>query len=428
MRHNTIPASLFADRRTQFARHMKRGSIAIFHSNDVMPRSGDTHFPFRQDADLFALSGIDQPGTTLVLYPDAALPRHRMMAFMLPDDPLHVIWNGKRYSTREARRISGIPTIYPIDQWQKVMEPLIKKAKAMYLNTDIMADPDRIMSINERRAIALRKLYPGTPILDAQPILRKIMMIKHAEELSLMRRAIDVTGKAFDDVLHTIRPGIREYEVEATITYQLMKHGCHHAFEPIIASGPSACILHYTRNDQLVKRDDLVLLDFGAEYAGMAADMSRTIPASGRFTKRQRALYDAVLRVLLGTTDLMRSGMTMSALNTETGKMIDAELIRLKLVTPTEIRKQDPAAPVRRRYYMHGVSHHLGYDVHDKHLREAPFRSGMVLTCEPGLYIPEERTGIRLENDILITRGKPVNLLAHIPIEAEEIEAIMADR
>jgi Xaa-Pro aminopeptidase len=235
-----------------------------------------------------------------------------------------------------------------------------------------------------------------------------------------------VTGYAFEDVLHGIRPGMKEYEVEATITYRLNRSGCHHAFEPIIASGANACILHYTRNNQLIKKDSLVLLDFGAEYAGMAADMSRTIPASGRFTKRQRQLYDAVLRVLNATTELMRPGMTLAKLNEETGKLIDDELIRLKLLTRTEIKKQPVANPLRRRYFMHGVSHHLGYDVHDKHQRETPFRAGMVLTCEPGLYIPEEGTGIRLENDILITRGKPRNLLAHIPIDPDEIESIMA--
>jgi Xaa-Pro aminopeptidase len=308
------------------------------------------------------------------------------------------------------------------------MEPILRKASAIYVNTHLADTADRLMTSNERQAIALRRQYPMHTFLDAQPILSKIMMIKHRDELSLMHRAVAVTGQAFHDVLHSIQPGMKEYEVEATITYRLMRSGCHHAFEPIIASGANACILHYTRNNQVIKKDTLVLLDFGAEYAGMAADMSRTIPASGRFTKRQRQLYEAVLRVLHATTDLMRTGMTLANLNVETGRMIDDELIRLKLLTRSEIKRQPREQPARRRYFMHGVSHHLGYDVHDKHQRESPFRPGMVLTCEPGLYIPEERIGIRLENDILITRGKPKNLLAHIPIDPDEIESIMADR
>ena len=428
MRYTSIPASLFTDRRNDFARRMKRDAIAIFHSNDVMPRSGDTHFPFRQDADLFALSGLDQPGTVLVLYPHAHQARHRTMAFILPDDPANVIWNGKRYTVREARRISGISSIYPVSQWHAVMDPILKKISTVYVNAQLTTPVDRLMTANERQSLSLRNQYSHYTFIDAQEILRQIMMIKHPEEIALMRKAIDVTGQAFRDVLHTIRPGMKEYEVEATITYRLLASGCHHAFEPIIASGPNACILHYTRNNQLIRPGTLVLLDYGAEYAGMAADMSRTIPASGKYTKRQRQLYDAVLRVLIATTDLMRPGITINDLNAETGKLIDAELIRLKLFTRSEIKKQSPAQPLRRRYFMHGISHHLGYDVHDKHQRESPLRSGMVLTCEPGLYIPEERTGIRLENDILITRGKPKNLMSHIPIEPDEIESIMANQ
>lgn len=428
MRYSSIPSSLFIDRRNDFARRMKRDAIAIFYSNDVMPRSGDTHFPFRQDPDLFALSGLDQPGTILVLYPHARSARHRTMAFILPDDPNNLIWTGKRYSTREARRISGIPSIYPVSDWNKVMDPVLKKVSTLYVNSQLNIAADRLLTANERQSLSLRNQFGHYHFIDAREILQQIMMVKHPEEIMLMRKAIDITGQAFHDVLGSIRPGMKEYEVEATITYRLMASGCQHAFEPIIASGSNACILHYTRNNQLIRPDTLVLLDYGAEYAGMAADMSRTIPASGRFTKRQRHLYDAVLRVLRETTALMRPGITITELNHESGKLIDAELIRLKLFTKSEMKRQSPGQPLRRRYFMHGVSHHLGYDVHDKHLRESPLRSGMVLTCEPGLYIPEERTGIRLENDILITRGKPKNLMSHIPIEADEIESIMANQ
>jgi len=251
------------------------------------------------------------------------------------------------------------------------------------------------------------------------------MMIKHSIEIELMKKAISVTGRAFDEVLKVVRPGLREFEVEAELTREIIRSGCHHAFEPIIASGKSACTLHYTRNDGVLQKGTLVLLDFGAEYAGMASDMSRTIPVSGRFTSRQREIYVAVLEILNRIMDMMRPGITIAQLNTETGKLMDSALIRLKLLTRHDLRKQDRSQPLRKKYFMHGVSHHLGWDVHDKHEPGAILKPGMVLTCEPGLYIPEEKTGIRLENDILITRGRSINLMKHIPIDPDEIEALM---
>jgi Xaa-Pro aminopeptidase len=271
----------------------------------------------------------------------------------------------------------------------------------------------------------LKKLYPDKNFVQAHTILQHLSMIKHPLEIGQLKKAIDITGMAFDRVMHTIKPGMKEYEVEAELHYILTRNGCHHAFEPIVASGKSACTLHYIRNDRAIKKDELVLIDFGAEYAHMASDMTRTIPASGKFNKRQRDIYISVLNVLEEITDIMRPGITLDQLNKETGKLIERELLRLKILTRTDLRKQDPAKPLRRKYFMHGVSHHLGYDVHDKGERSVPLKPGMVLTCEPGLYIPEEKIGIRLENDILITRGKPKNLMDHIPIHPDEIESIM---
>ena len=240
-----------------------------------------------------------------------------------------------------------------------------------------------------------------------------------------MQHAIEVTHKAFLRALHALKPGMKEFELEAELTYTLSRHGCLHAFEPIVASGSSACTLHYVRNDRTIRREDLVLLDFGAEYAYMASDVTRTIPASGRFTKRQREIYMSVLCILDEVTGMMRPGITLPELNVQTGLLIDRELVRLKLISPRDLRRQDPAKPLRRKYFMHGVSHHLGYDVHDKYVRTTPLKAGMVLTCEPGLYIPEEGIGIRLENDILITRGKPRILTHNIPILPDEIEDLM---
>ena len=250
-------------------------------------------------------------------------------------------------------------------------------------------------------------------------------MIKHPVELELMKKAIHVTRAAFHNVLATVQPGMMEYEVEATISDTFIRNGCHHAFEPIVASGKSACTLHYVRNDGQLKKGELLLLDFGAEYAGMSSDMSRTIPVSGKFSPRQLAIYREVLNVFQLTKDLMRPGMTLQALNKETGKFIDHALVRLKLATKQDLKSQHDGKPFRNQYYMHGVSHHLGWEVHDKHEKEAAFKPGMVLTCEPGLYIRKEKIGIRLENDILVTRGNPVDLMANIPLDPIEIEELM---
>jgi len=429
MRYQPIPSSLFVDRRKYFAGKMVPGSIAIFWSNDPMPRNGDQFYPFRQDSDLFTLSGLDQQGSIIVLYPDAKSMSNREMAFILPQDPEHTIWHGDRYTSKEARQISGIKTIYTTTQWDTILPKLIQSASTIYINPrQDEQDDTTVLSQNDRMAEQLRQLYPKHTFKKAHDLLRQMVMVKHPIEIKLMQQAVKVTGMAFDRVLQQMRPGMKEYQIEAELTYVLSKNGCLHAFEPIVASGKSACTLHYVRNDRNIGKDDLVLIDFGAEYACMASDMTRTIPASGTFTKRQRAIYISVLSVLNEMTEMMRPGITIQELNKEAGKLIERELIKLKIITKADIRRQDPKSPMRRNYFMHGIGHHLGYDVHDRSERSVPLKPGMIITCEPGLYIQEEGIGIRLENDILITRGKPKNLMAGIPIDPEEIEEIMQFR
>lgn len=426
MRYPSVPSILYADRRNQFTRKMVRSSIAIFCSNDLMPRTADQYFPFRQDSGLLTMSGLDQPGTIIVLWPDSKQEKHREIAFILPPDPGHEIWHGKRYSKSEARTVSGIDTIYTRDHFEKILPGLIRQAKTIYTN---LPGEDRlsadIQSWNERMTTQLAQQFPQHAFLNARDILRSLMMVKHKEEIKLIRKAVEVTGQAFENLLHRMRPGMMEYQVEAELTYVLTQHGCRHAFEPIVASGPSACTLHYVRNDRRIRKDELVLIDFGAEHANMAADMTRTIPASGVFTKRQKAVYTSVLHVLEKVTEIMRPGITIPELNKEAGKLIERELVNLKLVTMRDLKKQDPKAPLFRKYFMHGIGHHLGYDVHDLSERKAILRPGMVLTCEPGLYIREEDIGIRLENDILITRNAPKNLMEGIPLHPDEIEEAM---
>ncbi|MEP6793978.1 MAG: aminopeptidase P family protein [Saprospiraceae bacterium] len=429
MRYDLISSALFTDRRRAFTKKMQPGSIAIFYSSDQMPRSGDQHFPFRQDSALFALSGLDQQGTIIALYPNAAKDSLKEIAFILPHDPEHAIWNGDRLDPKEAKKISGIATIKTIAAWDKIMPPLLLSANAIYINA---RQQDRfhteIPSQNDRMGIELKRLYPSHTFFQSQPILRQLSMIKHPQEIELMKRAVEVTGLAFDRVLKTIKPKMKEYEAEAELTYIMSVNGCHHAFEPIVASGKSACILHYIKNDQVIKPDTLVLLDFGAEYACMASDMTRTIPASGKFSLRQRQIYTSVLSVLNEVTGMMSPGMTINQLNKEAGKLIEGELIKLGIVRKSDIRRQAKDAPLWKKYFMHGVSHHLGYDVHDISDRSSPLKAGMVLTCEPGIYVPEENIGIRLENDILITKKGPRNLMASIPIHPDEIESIMNTR
>ncbi|HJW27622.1 MAG TPA: Xaa-Pro aminopeptidase [Saprospiraceae bacterium] len=423
MRHEPIPPDLFIDRRKRFAKQMDRDAIAVFYSNAPMPCSGDQDFPFRQDSDVFALSGLDQPGTIIVLYPQAKDPAWREMAFILPHDPHHAIWNGKRYTIREAQSISGIETVLPVSRWNKWLSQVIDQVSSVYLNSNIpKTSADRMANFQDQMAREWKTKWPDFHYRSTASILQRQRMIKHPVELELMRRAIAVTGEAFDNVLGIVSPGMKEYEIEAVLSHTITQHGCYHAFEPIVASGKSACTLHYTRNDGVLRPKSLMLLDFGAAYAYMASDMSRTIPISGRFTPRQREIYLEVLHILNEITSIMRPGVTIAELNVETNKLMDRALLNLKLVTRKELRQQDKTHPVRLKYFMHGIGHHLGYDVHDIHEKSAPLKTGMVLTCEPGLYIAKEKTGIRLENDILITRGKPRNLMTGIPIDPDEIE------
>ncbi|MEO5906248.1 MAG: aminopeptidase P family protein [Saprospiraceae bacterium] len=426
MRYEKIPSSLFTDRRAEFAQKMEPGSIAVFFSNDEMPRTGDQFYPYRQDSALFALTGIDQPGTILILYPDGKKKNSREMVFILPIDPLQAIWNGDRLTVTEAKQVSGISSIKFSNEWDTITPELFHAADSIYVNSreqDKFHSP--VITQNERKAIELKQLYPVHAFHRAQPILRQMMMIKHPIEIDQIRKAVEVTSEAFRHALHHLKPGMKEFELEAVLTYIFTKHGCRHAFEPIIASGKSACTLHYVQNNNVICEGTLVLLDFGAEYGCITSDMSRTIPASGQFTKEQKNIYNAVLRVLKHTMSWMTTGVKVAELNKEAGKNIEQELVKLKLISRADIRKQDARSPLWKKYFMHGISHHLGYDVHDIADRDSPLKAGMVLTCEPGLYIPELGIGIRLENDVLITRKGPVNLMSLVPIEAEEIENLM---
>jgi Xaa-Pro aminopeptidase len=427
MRYKPVDPQLFKHNRKRFMRKMQPDSIAIFHSNDLMPRNGDTFFPFRQNSDLYYLSGLDQPETVLVLFPDCIKEDFQEVAFIKRTDEYTAIWEGEKYSKEQARQVSSLEKVYWLDEMDPILNELILLSKRIYVNTN---ENDRfnseVISRDLRFARRLMERYPAHKYHRAQPILKKMAMIKSNYEITLLQEAMNITARAFRRVLEVVKPGLMEYEIEAEITHEFIRSGANgHAYEPIIAGGADTCVLHYTRNDKSCRNGDLLLLDFGAEYANYAADLTRTIPVNGQFSDRQRAVYNAVLRVLKGARQLLVPGLTLQEYHKEVGQMMESELLSLKLIDKTDIKNQDPEYPAYKKYFMHGTSHHLGLDVHDLANRYAPIQAGMVFTCEPGIYIREEGLGIRLENNILVTDTEPIDLMADIPIEADEIEELM---
>ncbi len=427
MKYETLHSDLFKLNRARFVRKMEPNSIAIFHSNDLMPRNGDAFYPFRQDSDLFRLSGLDQEETVVVLFPDCIKEGYQEVAFIKKTDEYIARWEGAKYTKEEARKISGIEKIFWLDEQEKILHELILLAKRIYLNT---TENDRFQPVvpsrNTRFAQQLMQQYPLHKYHRAQPILKKMAMTKSHYELEVLQHACTITGKAFQRVLEFVKPGVMEYEIEAEITHEfLINRATGHAYTPIIASGANSCVLHYIKNNQRCMAGDILLMDFGAEYANYAADLTRTIPVSGQFSSRQRKVYNAVLRVMKTAQTLLVPGANIEEYHKEIGLLMQSELLDLGLLDQTDIKKQDPDYPAYKKYFMHGTSHHLGLDVHDPAHRYDPIQAGMVFTIEPGIYIPEEKLGIRIENDLVVTDNGTFDLTANIPVEAEEIEELM---
>ncbi len=429
MKYTAIDSRLFVENRERFKAKMASGSIAFFNANDEMPRNGDCNFLFRQNSDLFYLSGIDQEQTILVLFPDAPLPKYREILFVRKTNEHIAIWEGHKYTKDEARKASGVETVFWTEDYNAVVPMLLNHASGIYVNIN---ENDRFASEVPYRELRfandLKSRYPGHAFYRSAPLLADLRSIKNDIEVKLMQKAIDITEKAFRRVLRYVKPGVMEFEIEAEIIHEFTRKRANgHAYTPIIASGPNACVLHYNDNNQECKAGDVILLDFGAEYANYAADLTRCVPVSGEFTQRQRDVYNAVLRVLNGATAMLVPGNTIEKYHAEVGKMMEAELVTLGLITKEDIKNQNPDWPAYKKYFMHGTSHFLGLDVHDIGDRYKPMQAGMVFTCEPGIYIPEEGLGIRLENDILVTSKEPVNLMSEIPLEIEEIEELMRE-
>lgn len=428
MRYQPLSAATYREHRARFRHHLEPGGLAIFHSNDVMPTSADGTLPFRQASDIFHLTGIDQEETILLLFPDAADPKDREILFVRETNEHIAIWEGAKFTQAEATALSGIATVLWTSAYEATVKRLMPQAQRLYLNSnEHLRQSNEVETREERLNKALRERYPLHELRRSAPIMHRIRSRKTAEEVEQMKRAIAITGKAFRRVCGFIRPGVKEYEIEAEITHEFIRNGSRgHAYTPIIASGYNACVLHYITNDQACSEGDVVLMDFGCEYGGYASDLTRCVPVSGRFTKRQKDVYNAVLRVKNAATRLLRPGTLLADYHKEVGRIMESELIGLGLLDKHDVAKQDPERPLYKKYFMHGTSHFLGLDVHDVGLWNEMIQPDMVFTVEPGIYIREEKLGIRLENDILTTRDAPIDLFADIPVEAEAVEEMMA--
>ncbi len=428
MKYPPIEPSLFVSNRDAFRKLIKPGSLAIIHSNDQMPYSSDQFFPFRQHPDFFYLTGIDQEKSILMLFPDSPNPALREVLFLLETNEHIAVWEGHKYTKNEAAAASGIETVHWLSSFETMLKEAMAYAENVYLDT--LENPRYGGEVNYRNLRFVRDLqsrYPLHNYMRATPLITRLRLTKSDVELEVMKKAIAITAGAVQRAMKFVKPGVAEYEIEAEIIHEyISKRATGHSFYPIVASGGSACVLHYIENNRICKDGDLLLVDTGAEYANYAGDITRTFPVNGRFTPRQKEVYNACLRVMKEARAMLVTGTHIDAYHKEVCKVMESELIGLGLITKTDIEKQDPSSPAFKKYFPHGTSHFMGLDVHDEGHRFEAFRPGMVLSCEPGIYIQEEGIGIRIENDILITEKGPVDLTADVPVEADEIEELMA--
>ena len=427
MRYSRIKNNLFIRNRALFTAKMKPKSLAIFCSNDIMPTSADGTMPFKQDSDMFWMSGVDQEESRLVVFPDASAQEHKEVLFLKETSELISVWEGAKLTKEEAFEVSGIKTVYWIDQFESIFEQLMQEAESVYLNSNEHARATvNVETRTTRFNKWCKKKYNSHKYEKSAPFLHELRAVKDSLEIDLIQHACNITEKGFKRVLNFVKPGVMEYEIEAEYIHEfLINRSNGFAYQPIIASGINACVLHYIDNNKECKSGDMILMDVGAEYANYASDMTRCIPVSGRFTERQKDVYNAVLRVMKAATDMLRAGVMLAEYHKEVGLIMQSELVGLRLISQHEIDKQDIKNPVYKKYFMHGTSHFLGLDVHDVGIWDQPIKKGMIFTCEPGIYIREEGLGIRLENNILVTSEKPIDLMKDIPIEAEEIESLM---
>ena len=407
---------------------MVSNSIAIFNSNDVFSTGADSSLPFEQHRNIFYLTGVDQEESILLVFPDAKQEAHREVLFVKETNDHIAIWEGAKLSKLQATASSGIKTVYWLEEFQSIFSRLMEESTHFYYNNNEHYRQAVEMETREDRFLKMVKSsYPAHKMVPNFPIMEALRGVKESEEISLIKTACDITEKGFNRVLGFVKPGVMEYEIEAEYTHEFLRNRSKgFAYTPIIASGYNACVLHYIENNQECKDGDLLLMDVAAEYANYSSDMTRTIPVNGRFTARQKAVYQAVLNVKNQATKLLVPGTMWDAYHVEVGKLMTSELLGLGLIDKVDVQNEDPKWPAYKKYFMHGTSHHMGLDTHDFGALKSPMQANMVFTVEPGIYIPEENMGIRLEDDVVIqAKGSPVNLMQNIPIEIDEIEALM---
>jgi Xaa-Pro aminopeptidase len=428
MRYQPLPSSFYSNTRNAFMQAMKPNSIAVFNSNDTYPVSADSVLPFEQQRDIFYLTGVDQEESILLLFPDAVDPTMREILFVRETNDHIAVWEGAKLSKSQATERSGIETIFWLQDFDRILDQLSAFNDTFYFNTNEHYRQAVETQTREDRFIKkCKECYPAHGVAKSNPILQKLRAVKTAEEIDQIQTACNITEKGFRRLLDFVKPGVWEYEIEAELCHEFLRNRSKgFAYTPIIASGNSANILHYTENKAQCKAGELILLDVAAEYGNYKSDLTRTIPVSGAFTERQKAVYNAVLRVKNEATKLLVPGTIWKEYHKEVGELMTSELLGLGLLDKADVQNQDPEWPAYKKYFMHGTSHHMGLDTHDYGILTEPMEANMVFTVEPGIYIPDENLGIRLEDDYVIQEtGGPFNLMRNIPIEVEDIEALM---
>lgn len=432
MRYHEINKQLFIDNRKNLRRHLKENSVAVVNANDVMPTNADGTMRFRQNSDLFYLTGVDQEETRLVLCPGFPEPKYREVLFLRETSEQIATWEGHKLTKEEAREATGIDTVLWNSEFPRIFNTMMVMGDVghVYLNTNDHYRADVAVDSRDSRFIRwCQEKYPLHKYERLAPLMHRLRTVKSRYEIEFLQMASDITEAAFRRVLNFVRPGVMEYEVEAEYAHEFLRRGSRgFAYEPIVASGANSCVLHYIGNNNVCQKGDVLLLDVGAEYANYNADLTRTIPVDGKFTKRQKDVYNAVLRVMRAAMNLLRAGVVYFDYHKEVQKILESELVRLKLIDRKDLKGQDKNKPLFMKYFMHGTGHQLGLDVHDVGNMYHKMQVGQVWTVEPGIYIREEGLGVRIENNVVIQKNGVLDLMKNIPVEAEEIEDLMQSR
>ena len=428
MKYFPINNQLFVNNRARFISQLEENSLAVFNSNDIYNTGADSTLPFVQHRDIFHLSGVDQEESILLIFPNSSNEEHREILFLKETNEHIAVWEGEKLTKEKAFEVSGIKTVYWLNQFETIFNQLVIESDQVYLNSNEHLRSNTEMETREDRFVKkFKKDYPQHSIKRSAPIMHNIRSKKDPIEIELMQEACNITEKGFRRILKFIKPGVNEFEIEAELMHEFIRNRSKgFAYTPIIGSGSAACVLHYIENNMPCKDGDIILMDFGAEYSNYCSDLTRCVPVNGKFTKRQKQVYNAVLHVKNEATKLLKPGLLLSDYHKTVGEIMEEQLLALELISMNDIKNQDPKWPAYKKYFMHGTSHYIGLDTHDVGSWTKPIEKDMVFTVEPGIYIPEENLGIRLEDDIVVQQSsEPINLMKNIPIDAEEIEDLM---